>query len=127
MLLYGASTHSWKADPDYRDSLQKILYQEGSEVLYKKLMQVDPVSAATLDHRNTHYVTSALEYYHATGMSKSLSYQEERIPRLNAFFVTPYKDDPMNRNELYRKIDTRVAEMFRLGLLEEYDLMTRQF
>lgn len=127
MLLYGASTHSWKADPDYRDSLQKILDQEGSEVLYKKLMQVDPASAATLDHRNTRYVMSALEYYHATGMSKSLSYQEERTPRLDAFFVTPYKDDPMNRKELYRKIDTRVVEMFRLGLLEEYDSMVQKF
>ena len=127
MLLYGASTHSWKADPDYRDTLQSILDQEGSEALYEKLVQIDPASAATLDHRNTRYVMSALEYNHATGMSKSLSYQEERVPRLDAFFITPYEDSQDNRKSLYDRINIRVDEMFKIGLLEEYDRMMAVF
>ncbi|MFO0763822.1 MAG: tRNA (adenosine(37)-N6)-dimethylallyltransferase MiaA [Candidatus Gracilibacteria bacterium] len=127
MLLYGASTHSWKADPDYRDSLQKILDQEGSEVLYEKLTQIDPASAATLDHRNTRYVMSALEYFYATGQSKSGAYIPERVARLDTFFITPYQDNPENRKQLYIKIDQRVNEMFDTGLLEEYDAMVEKF
>ena len=127
MLLYGASTHSWKADPHYRDMLQEILDREGNEALYEKLVQIDPASAATLDHRNTRYVMSALEYHHATGMSKSLSYQEERVPRLDAFFITPYEDSQDNRKSLYDRINIRVDEMFKMGLLEEYDRMVAVF
>lgn len=127
MLLYGASTHSWKADPHYRDMLQEILDREGNEALYEKLVQIDPASAATLDHRNTRYVVSALEYHHATGMSKSLSYQEERVPRLDAFFITPYEDSQDNRKSLYDRINIRVDEMFKVGLLEEYDRMVAVF
>ena len=127
MLLYGASTHSWKADPDYRDSLQKILDQEGSEVLYEKLTQIDPASAATLDHRNTRYVMSALEYFYATGQSKSWAYIPERVARLDTFFITPYQDNPENRKQLYIKIDQRVNGMFDVGLLEEYDVMVEKF
>lgn len=127
MLLYGASTDNWKADLVYRDLLQNILDQEGSEALYEKLTQIDPASASTLDHRNTRYVMSALEYHHATGQSKSCAYIPERIARIDALFITPYQDTPENRKQLYTKIDQRVNEMFETGLLEEYNVMVAKF
>jgi tRNA A37 N6-isopentenylltransferase MiaA len=89
--------------------------KEGNEALWEKLNAVDPDYAADLDPRNYRYVIRGLEIWKATGKSKKVLGQKTESP-YDFLRITPYDGD---REKLYEKINQRVGEMFRVGLIEE--------
>ena len=104
-------------DPAIRARLQAEAAHEGREELYQRLQGVDPKTASRLHPHDTYRVIRALEVYERTGCPISLMRERHR------FQEGPYQVLKIGllveREELYRRIDTRVEEMMRRGLQEE--------
>lgn len=100
-----------------RERLEALAREEGEEKLHALLCQVDPKSAEKIHPNNKKRVVRALEYYELTG--ERISEHNEReakkeSPYLCAYFVLNDK-----RERLYERIDRRVDEMLRAGLVDE--------
>ena len=113
-LLYQRTLGGAPADEAVRKKYEAIFEKEGKEALFALLKEVDPASAEVLHPNDKKRVIRALEIYELTGKRKSEQH-DERIPRLPVLAVGV--DYP--REELYVRIDARVDEMMKAGLVEE--------
>lgn len=88
------------------------------QAMWDELMRVDPVSAAKIHKNNTRRVLRALEIYRETGKTKSEWDTENRAPdpRIDIAVLTL---DFHSRDTLYKRVDERVDEMLRAGLVDE--------
>ncbi len=103
---------------EIRQRLQKECDLEGIDVMYERLLRVDPKAAEKIEKANIRRVIRALEVYEATGIPFSRHVELSRkepsrydVIRLNIAF----KD----REKLYKRINDRVDEMFEGGILGE--------
>lgn len=95
------------------------------EALHGKLAEVDPESAQQIHPHNRRRVLRALAIYLSTGKTKSslLSSQEHK----------PIYDDVIffglqaERESLYERVNARVEEMFKEGLVEEVTRLERKY
>lgn len=115
-LLYKRTLGGAPADEGVRKKYEAIFEREGKEALFSLLREIDPASAEVLHPNDKKRVIRALEIYELTGKRKSEQH-DERIPRLPVLAVGV--DYP--REELYSRIDARVDEMMRAGLVEEVE------
>ncbi len=100
--------------------LREILYQKanelGKEVLYEELKKVDPISAEKIHPNNLKRVIRALEVYYITG--KPISQLQQTIkPEID--FKTVQIGLKWDRKKLYKRIEQRVDEMIKAGLIDE--------
>lgn len=115
-LLYKRTLGGAPADESVRKKYEAIFEREGKEALFSLLQEIDPASAEVLHPNDKKRVIRALEIYELTGKRKSEQH-DERIPRLPVLAVGV--DYP--REELYARIDARVDEMMKAGLVEEVE------
>lgn len=104
-------------DMEYRQSLEQMALEQGTEVLHEKLRLVDPASADAIHANNVKRVIRALEFYEKTGKRISEHNEEERkkeSPYNFAYYVLN-----MERERLYSRIDLRVDQMLEHGLEAE--------
>lgn len=104
-------------EDSYRKELEALAREKGNEYLHQMLMEADPVSAGEIHANNVKRVIRALEFYHQNGTPISAHNQEQKerkSPYNLAYFVL---NAP--RELLYERIDLRVDEMMKDGLLEE--------
>ncbi len=106
-----------QADENVRKALLQRLEQEGRELLWRELEKVDPESAARLHPNDTQRLVRALEIYHSAGTPLS-SFHVRTVPRRKYRFLTIGLNRP--REELYRRINARVEQMWESGLPEEF-------
>lgn len=102
---------------DYRKELEALAEEKGGEHLHDMLKKVDPVSADAIHAHNVKRVIRALEFYHQNGSPISAHNEEQKqheSPYNLAYFVLN-----MPRELLYERIDLRVDQMMKEGLLEE--------
>lgn len=106
------------SDPSLRLELQKLGEDQGAEHLHQMLAKVDPILANQLHPHNQGRVIRALEVYQLTGIPMSEHQRRSRMtPQLyQACFIGLGFED---RAHLYERIDRRVDEMLRSGLVEE--------
>ena len=101
-----------------RRELQARLAQEGAAALLAELAVVDPETAARLHLRDEKRILRALEVWYETG--ETITQHDRRTrqqpPRYQAAYIGLSFQD---RAQLRRRIDLRVDEMVRQGLLEE--------
>ncbi|MCI0662324.1 MAG: tRNA (adenosine(37)-N6)-dimethylallyltransferase MiaA [Acidobacteria bacterium] len=106
-------------DENIRPKLQVILQKRGAEHLHRMLTRVDPKLAGKLSPKDWSRVIRALEVYFSSRTPLSdwqeISPQQptEYAGRLHYFVLQP------PREELYRRINSRVDAMVENGLLEE--------
>lgn len=104
-------------DPELRRRLEERAAREGREALHAELCRVDPDTAAQTSPRNLVHVLRALELYRLTGQRPS------ELKARHAFAELRYDAKVLGlappREELYRRIDERVAQMFVQGLVDE--------
>jgi len=106
-------------DENIRPKLQVILQKRGAEHLHRMLTRVDPRLAGKLSSKDWSRVIRALEVYFSSRTPLSdwqeISPQQptEYADRLHYFVLQP------PREELYRRINSRVDVMVENGLLEE--------
>lgn len=105
-----------QADPFLREQLQKRLSQRGAAAMHKELADFDPVSAARIHINDEYRILRAHEVYYASGRPLSdftLSYSYREGFRFCPIFLNRPRD------ELYRRIEVRIDEMFAQGLQQE--------
>lgn len=105
-------------DPQVREELQRRLEQEGVESLLEELRSYDPESAARLHPNNQKRILRAMEIYQTTGVTMTEHIRKSRLrpsPYRYCVIGLAYRD----RDILYQRIDRRVDQMIKQGLLEE--------
>lgn len=114
-FLYGFSGLP-ETDPEIRKQVQKDLDSQGLAILQQELIAKDPDTFYKIDIQNPRRVMRALELIRQTG--KSLQDLQAIEPSPRSFnIVTIGLDWP--RTKLYDRIDQRVLEMIKAGLVEE--------
>ncbi|MGR3218736.1 MAG: tRNA (adenosine(37)-N6)-dimethylallyltransferase MiaA [Candidatus Anammoxibacter sp.] len=105
------------ADWEFRDQLQSVAHEKGSNYLHDLLNKVDPVSAARLHPKDHKRVIRAIEVYEKTGTTISklqkLYLAQEPDFEYSIFVINRSKED------LYKRIDNRIERMFESGLVNE--------
>ena len=101
-----------------RERLEAQADAEGMEAMLAWLRSLDPDSAARLHLSDRKRILRALEVYLETG--ETITAHNRRTQALPPRFCPLWLGlDFTDRGELYRRIDLRVEEMLRQGLLEE--------
>lgn len=116
-LLYDIDFTETQEDPAYRKQLEEKAKREGAEALHACLRQVDPESAEAIHAHNIKRVIRALEFYEQTGQKISEHNEKERQKQSPYSFL--YYVLNTERKELYERIDCRVDQMLKQGLLDE--------
>lgn len=116
-LLYDIDFTETPKDDAYREQLELLGKEQGSQHLHDMLKAVDPKSAEDIHANNVKRVIRALEYYHQTGQKMSEHNEEERQKESPYEFVYFVLDAP--REKLYERIDRRVDAMMEEGLVDE--------
>ncbi len=113
-LLFDMSYGGTGADEKVRQKYAKILEREGKEYLYGLLSERDGETALKLHPNDVKRVIRALEILDVSGKKKS-EMRDSLTP------VYDYLAVAVNypRAELYSRIEKRVDEMFKRGLVEE--------
>lgn len=118
-LLYDMQFGRVGEDPMYRSKLQKQLDEEGPEVVWKKLNQLDPVAAAALHVNNSRRVIRALESIQISGKLFSEQKEQQKEKRYDVLVIGLTVD----RQFLYQRINDRVDQMIEEGLVEEAKML----
>lgn len=105
------------ADYEIRKELLTKKEKFGNEYIYKELANIDPVSAKTMLPQNWKRVIRALEVFYLTGKSISDFYAKQNRQRTDYNFLQFGLN--WKREILYKRIETRVDEMIKNGLIEE--------
>ncbi len=118
-LYVWAVLDGWKIpkvapDLELRHSLEEKVARVGKDELYRELAQVDPVAAQRIDPSNVRRIIRALEVHRGAGVPFS-QLQLKARPLSSALIIGLTAD----RAELYRRIDLRVDEMIKRGLVDE--------
>lgn len=116
-LLYDNDFTEKENDTSYREECYKLAREQGPEVLFERLKEVDPEYAEIMHANNVKRVTRALEYHYLTGQKFSEHNAEQKEKE------TPYDAAViilnMDREKLYERIELRIDIMMEQGLLEE--------
>ena len=116
-LLYDNDFTETENDTTYREECYKLAQEQGPEVLFERLKEVDPAYAEIMHANNVKRVTRALEYHYLTGQkfSEHNAEQKEKESPYDAAVIILN----MDREKLYERIELRIDLMMDQGLLEE--------
>lgn len=118
-LYVNAVLEGWtipRVEPDValRQALEREAEEHGPALLHARLAKLDPEAAKGILPTNTRRIVRALEVIAATG--EPISKQQRKSPPAYRLLVIGLHCE---RQELYRRIDLRVDEQIRRGLVEE--------
>jgi tRNA dimethylallyltransferase len=105
------------ADWDFRRRIEDELQTVPIEALHQRLQVIDPLLAAKLHPNDKRRIIRGLEVFKLTGqrLSHLQTQFDEGLPAFRAkVFVLLWP-----REELHRRIDARVEQMFAVGLVDE--------
>ena len=121
MLYFSALTQGLaqlpEADPEIRARLDDELLRLGKDVLYRRLCEVDPDSAARIHVNDPQRIQRALEVYEISGQPLSSFFrQQDDAPehRYRTLIIAPAE-----RKMLHDKIAVRFDHMLTQGFLDE--------
>lgn len=114
-VLYNYDFSEKGEDTAFREKLEHYAEEHGNEALHHQLKDIDQDSYTELHPNNRRRVIRALEVYHLTGKPLR-SDKEENVTSTFDYHVIGLT---MNRDELYERINLRVEEMIKGGLIEE--------
>ena len=109
-------------DPAVRERLHRIADRpRGSPRLHRWLTAIDPASAARIAPADRHRVERALEVWIASGKPISQWQRPEtEVPSLKIALT-------MDRQTLVERLDARVDDMYRRGLVEETRALLQRY
>lgn len=105
-----------KANSQLRSELISKLEKEGLHSLQEQLKQLDPIHFERMDENNPQRVIRALEVCLSTGKPFSSFHQEKKTERPFAIKKIGLE---LPREELYKRINSRVDKMVDAGWLKE--------
>lgn len=104
-----------------RDRWNSVIEEKGLPFVYNYLAGIDPVYAAKISSNDQKRMVRALEVYELTGEAFSVQ-QNKAENTYNLAVVGLY----LERAALYQRIEIRVEEMLRKGLIEEVQMLREQ-
>jgi tRNA dimethylallyltransferase len=125
LLVGGSGLYVWSVlegwgipkvvpDPEFRHSLEERVASVGKIELYHELERVDPAAAQKIDPRNIRRIIRALEVHRDARVPFS-QLQHKKAPPFKTLIIGLTTD----RRELYHRVDLRIDEMIKQGLVEE--------
>ncbi len=125
LLVGGSGLYIWSVlegwripqvppDLEFRHRLEERAAEAGTEALYQELVRVAPVAAQGVDRQNLRRIIRALEVRRVIKTPFPQPQNKEAPP-----FTTLVAGLTADRKELYRRIDLRIDEMIKQGLVEE--------
>lgn len=125
LLVGGSGLYVWSVvegweipqvapNTEFRQRLERKALKKGGYTLFQELQKLDPVAATRIMPTNLRRVIRALEIFQATGRPVSEQWKKQPPP-----YPTLIIGLKMQREALYRRIDSRVDEMIKQGLVEE--------
>jgi len=108
-------------DQKLRRQLEDRAEREDSQSLYRELQDIDPSAAERVNPRNVRRIIRALEIYRATGQPPS-QLQRKEAPAFSVLVIGLTQE----RSELYKRIDWRVDEMMKEGLVDEVEQLLKK-
>ena len=117
-LLENVKFSEGGSDEAYREELYAFARENGNEALHARLAEIDSEAAEGIHPNNLVRVVRALEVCHVTGRRFSDLKRESKLvesPYNSLIIGLNYED----RQTLYDRIDLRVDEMVKAGLIEE--------
>lgn len=102
--------------PEVRQKVETMLKESGIEALCKELQQIDPEYFAIVDKQNPRRLQRAIEVYYQTGQPFS-SFRTGTSAKRD-FEIKKYAL-LWDRQELIKRIDSRIERMLNKGLLKE--------
>ena len=123
-FLRGGFTEESGGDPALRESLTRYAQEHGNEALHERLRFVDPEAAERIHPNNVRRVVRALELAQTGEKNKSARdrehavYSERYLPTVVGLL--------WSRETLCERINLRVDEMIRNGLIEETERLMKE-
>jgi tRNA dimethylallyltransferase len=115
-FIMGLSTAP-PSNKEIRAALKKELQEKGAVTLMAELSAVDPVSAGRIHINDEYRLLRALEVWRSCGQPlSSFETNATKAHDLSRFVIIGLSRP---REELYRRINLRCADMFRQGLADE--------
>ena len=105
-----------------REKIKNEIEKYGIEKIYQKLLTLDPMAEKFIQKNNPHRIIRALEVCLITGKPFSIQRQKN-----NPIFETLQLGIKISREKLYKKINQRVDQMIKNGLLEETMGLTKKY
>ncbi len=106
-----------KSHPEIRQELEAEAKKKGVAVLWKRLMEVDPVYSQKISKNDKVRIIRALEVFHSTG--KPLSEHFFKTQSFVKDFHILKIGLKLESKVLYQKIEERVEKMFERGIVDE--------
>ncbi len=116
-LVYGYEFSRQEGSAKIRESLLEEARLAEPGLLHKRLKNLDPAAAEKIHPHDTRRVVRALEVFSLTG--KSITGQVKATTVKEPVYKSLIVGINRPREELYRRIDSRVDQMMQDGLLEE--------
>lgn len=111
-------------DAEFRREMRELAARQGNRAVHDLLLDKDPRSHESLHPNDLKRVIRALEYFRVTGRPISSRMDMEISHRYDPVMLGLQ----WNRDELYKKIDNRVDDQFRRGVIAEVkSLMIRGY
>jgi tRNA dimethylallyltransferase len=108
------------AHPEVRAALQETLAHEGLALLYARLQEKDPVTAARLAPADTQRILRALEVWQLTGRPIS-SFQTRDANAPARHDIALISLEPLDRGWLHQRIALRFDHMLEQGFVAEVE------
>lgn len=111
-------------DRKVRDRLARQAQLEGAGRLHARLAEVDPLAASRIHPNDARRIIRALEVYEVSGRPIS-ELQQRRRGLWETYDIRIFCLD-LPRAELYRRIDSRVDQMFEAGIVDEVKALLKK-
>lgn len=115
-LLYGPPSGP-PSVPELRQSLEEEIEQRGADVLYERLLELDPHYAKTITRNDKQKIVRAIEIMTLTNRKVSEhSWKGRRKPQqydFRCWFIH------LPKEQLYKRIEERCDQMLKSGFLDE--------
>jgi tRNA dimethylallyltransferase len=107
-----------------KSKYKKIIEENSSEYLHKKLMEIDPVSAERIHQNDSQRIIRAMEVYELSGSPMS-ELQGQKIGGINH----PIKKIVLmpERSILHERIENRFIDMIKEGFIEEVKEIIKEY
>jgi len=103
-----------KPDKKLRSQIAKQIKNKGLDFVWQRLIRLDPECEKIVQRKNPRRVIRALEYNLATG--QKFSQARKKGPKLFNVLKIGIRQP---RKEIYKKIDLRVDQRIKLGMIQE--------
>lgn len=116
-LVYDLSFTRVPPNDDFRNKYEELANKYGNNYIYEELEKIDLPSAKRINVNDRKRIVRALEIYYETGKPMSSNYKNFR--KYNENYNIVMVGLTMKREELYSRINNRVEEMIKNGLIDE--------